>query len=268
MELTIIGSSGSVSGPDNPASCYLLSHGGAHLLLDLGPGGFGGLWSILDPRELTAITLSHLHADHCLDLCAYNVAARYSPSARWPSITVYAPAGAEERMSRAYEPMGEPSETAEWATDFVAWQGFQQIGPFAVHTIPARHTTTAFSLRVEAGGSSLVYSGDTGPNPELIELATGADLLLAEASFTHREDLPVDVHLSARQAAEHAQAAGVRRLVLTHIPPWFSPENAYDEARPHFTGELHCARPGMRLSVDGASADDLGIESLGVDAAR
>lgn len=247
MRLTVIGCSGSTSGPTSPASCYLVQHDGFALVLDLGPGGFGGLWGRLDLRSLGAIALSHLHPDHCLDLCAYNVAATHSPTAPWPRIPVYGPAHTRERMTAAYEPV--PGDQSLWAVDFVTWQHIQTVGPFTVRTGPARHTTEAWSLRVEAGGRSLVYSGDTGPNPGLVDLACDADLLLAEASWPHRDDRPADVHLSARQAAEHASRAGVRTLMLTHVPPWHSLEAMYAEARPHFAGELLLARPGLTLTV-------------------
>ena len=85
MKLTIVGCSGSLSGPDSPASSYLVQAPYQDrmfsLLLDCGPGAMGALYRYLDPREVDAIALSHLHADHCLDLCGYYVAACYSPSA-------------------------------------------------------------------------------------------------------------------------------------------------------------------------------------------
>lgn len=247
VELTIIGCSGSASGPDNPASCYLVHHEGFNLVLDLGPGGFGGLWGHLDLRAVDAIALSHLHPDHCLDLCAFNVAALYSPTAPWGRIPVYGPAYTSQRMTHAY--VAGVGEDPAWAVDFVTWQPSQRIGPFTVTVVPAPHSTEAWSVRLEAGGRSLVYSGDTGPSAGLIELARGADLLLAEAAFMHADDLPLYLHLSGRQAAEHATAADVRTLVITHVPPWHDVGEVYAEARPHFDGELVLARPGLTLRV-------------------
>ncbi|MDO5683189.1 MAG: MBL fold metallo-hydrolase [Propionibacteriaceae bacterium] len=248
MELTIIGCSGSASGPESPASCYLVRHDGFTLVLDMGPGAFGGLWKRLDPREIDAIALSHLHPDHCLDLCAYNVAALYSATAPWRRIPVYGPPGTAERLSRANEPV--PGETSTWAMDFVTWQPTQQVGPFTIRLVPAPHSAPAWSLRVEAGGRALVYSGDTGPSAGLVELARGADLLLAEASFMHADDLPQDVHLSGRQAAEHAAQAEVPTLVITHVPPWHDIDAVHAEARPHFDGNLLLARPGLTVTLD------------------
>lgn len=247
MDLTIIGCSGSASGPGNPASSYLVRHDGFALLLDMGPGAFGRLWGELHPLEIDAIALSHLHPDHCLDLCAFNVAALYAPDAPWRRIPLFGPAHTRARLTAAYEPV--PGDESDWAIDFVTWQPVQRIGPFTVSLVPARHSTEAYSVRLDVDGVSLVYSGDTGPSPALVELARSADLLLAEASFVHSDDLPADLHLSARQAAEHATAAGVRTLVLTHVPPWHSPEAAYAEARPHFAGELVLARPGLTIPL-------------------
>lgn len=246
MELTVIGCSGSGSGPASAASCYLVEHDGFALVLDLGPGAFGALWRHADPRRVDAVALSHLHPDHCLDLCALNVASRHSPGAPWPVIPVFGPAVTAERMERACAP--EPGGTTEWGFEFTTWEPEQRIGPFTVSVVPVNHLIEAYAIRVEAGGHALVYSGDTGACRSLIELASGAHTLVCEASFMDAPDLPA-FHLSGRQAAEHAAAAGVDRLVVTHIPPWHVPEQVYAEARPHFAGDLVLAEPGLRLPV-------------------
>jgi ribonuclease BN (tRNA processing enzyme) len=250
VELVIIGCSGSTSGPEAAASSYLVRHDGFALLLDLGPGAFGALWRICDPREVDAIALSHLHPDHCLDLCAFNVAANYSPTAPWRRVPVHGPANTAERMHRACEP-NLTGPAGHWNCDFVSWQPTQRIGPFEVSVVRAPHTTEAYSIRLDVAGAALVYSGDTGPSPALVELARGADLLLSEAAFRHRDDLPEGVHLSGRWAAEHAEAAGVGTLVLTHVPPWHDPVAVEAEARPHFSGRLVSAQPGLSLTVGG-----------------
>jgi ribonuclease BN (tRNA processing enzyme) len=72
MRLTIVGCSGSFPGPDSPASCYLVEaeHDGAtfRLVLDLGSGALGHLQRYTDLESVDAVVLSHLHADHCLDI--------------------------------------------------------------------------------------------------------------------------------------------------------------------------------------------------------
>src|SRR2546425_798448 len=79
MRLTVIGCAGSFPGPDSPASCYLLEAEGFRLLLDLGNGALGVLQRFAGLFSIDAICLSHLHADHCVDLGSYWVARQYTP---------------------------------------------------------------------------------------------------------------------------------------------------------------------------------------------
>ena len=268
MQLTVVGCSGSISGPGSPASCYLLQapyEGRSFsLVLDLGPGAFGALHRYLDPRTVDAYGFSHLHPDHCLDLCAAYVAARYSPTAPWPRQPVYAPVGAGERLARAYDVPAagagpdEPGPGIAAHFDYRVWAASQQIGPFAVSTVRVAHPVEAYAVRVQEpapGGGSLVFSGDTGPSAALVELARGADLLLVESAFLAGPDLPAGVHLTGAQAAEAGARAGVGTVLLTHIPPWHDPEQVLAEATPHFPGPVALATTGARWSVGPRGGD-------------
>jgi ribonuclease BN (tRNA processing enzyme) len=106
------------------------------------------------------------------------------------------------------------------------------------------HPVETYAVRIEHEGRSLVYSGDTGPSTALAELASGADLLLCEASFLETGENPPDLHLTGRQAGEHARDAGVRRLVLTHVPPWTDRDEVLAEAKEVFDGPVELAVPG------------------------
>ncbi len=255
-----MGCSGSVSGPESPASSYLVRapyEGRTFaLVLDLGPGATGALFRYLDPREVDAIGLSHLHPDHCHDLCGFYVAARYSTTAPWPGISVYGPPGTRERIGRAYEVPGstsrEPGPGIETHFDYRDWQPQQRIGPFLVRAARVDHPVEAYALRVTEDvpdGGSLVFSGDTGPCSALVELARGTDLLLAEAAFLDRPGNPTGLHLSGRDAAEAAAAAGVDHLVLTHIPPWHDRDQVLAEAVPHLDGRVELASPGATWTI-------------------
>ena len=255
----MVGSSGSVSGPDSPASCYLVRapYQGRtfSLVLDLGPGSFGHLYRYLDPREVDAVGLSHLHPDHCLDLCAFYVAARYSSTAPWPRIPVLGPSGSRERLSAAYEVAGssdEPGPGIAGQFEHREWAPAQQVGPFRIETVRVAHPVEAYAVRVSEDvpdGGSLVFSGDTGPCDALVDLAGGADLLLAEAAFLDGAVNPAGLHLTGRDAAVAATRAGVAALVLTHIPPWHDPDVVLAEAVPHFEGPVAVATPGAAWTI-------------------
>jgi ribonuclease BN (tRNA processing enzyme) len=218
VRLTVVGCSGSGPGPASPASCYLVEQDGFRLLLDLGNGSFGALQGVIDPDTVDAVYLSHLHADHCLDVAPFVVWHRYSGRSSGRRIPLYAPAGAERRLALAYDGGGPAlADVFEFA---VVTPGSFTIGPFAVQTARTAHPVECHAVRLTAGGRSLVYTGDTGPSEQVVGLARGADVLLCEAAHPEQPGLPTALHLNGREAGEHAAAAGVGRLLLTHVPPW------------------------------------------------
>lgn len=242
MKLTVIGCSGSVPGPDSAASSYLVTAEGFNLILDLGSGALGSLQRHLAVSEIGAIGLSHLHPDHCMDLCGLYVATKYAPGAPVPRIPVYGPPGTASRMALAYDLPADPGMEGE--LEFHTWQHVQTIGPFTVRTALMVHPVPDYAIRVEHGNKSLVYTGDTGPNDALIELARGADLLLSEAALQDDDPRnPTDLHLTPADAGEQAKKAGVKRLVITHVPPWYDRETQAENARRTYPGLVEIATP-------------------------
>lgn len=244
MDLTIVGCSGSFPGADSAASCYLVEADGFRMLLDLGNGALGSLQRYAALGDIDAVCISHLHADHCLDMCSYQVFRTYHPSGPLPSIPVYGPAGTAERLDRAAG--GDSGHSMTETFDFVTLTpGKVEIGPFAVTCERMNHPVETFAFRLEHEGRAITYSADTGPTERLVSLAAGADVLLCEASFTRGPGLPVNLHLTAFQAGEHAARAGVGRLVLTHLVPWSSRERVQAEAALSYPDALTLAAPGM-----------------------
>ncbi len=218
MKLTVVGCAGSAPGPKSAASCYLVEHDGFRLLLDLGNGAFGPLQGHTDPASIDAVFLSHLHADHCLDVAPFVVWHRYSGRSTPGLVPLYAPVGAERRLALAYD-MDSAGLTDVF--DFVpVGPGSFALGPFEVTLARTVHPVECYAIRLTAGGRSLVYTADTGPSDRVVELARGADVLLAEAAHPPGQDLPPGLHLTGKEAGEHAAAAAVGRLLLTHVPAW------------------------------------------------
>lgn len=229
MRVIIAGCSGSYPGPDSPASCYVVEANGFRLVLDLGNGALGPLQRYVGLYDIGAVLLTHLHPDHCADLCSYYVARKYRPSGRPPRIPVYGPAGTAERMAHAYgmAPYPGMSDTFEFRD---LQPGQLEMGPLRVRVERVNHPIETFGVRITDNHSAMTYSGDTGETATLVDLARDADLLLAEASFLEGEDNPPDLHLTGRQAADHAARAGATRLVLTHLVPWHDPKRVLADA--------------------------------------
>lgn len=250
MLVTAVGVSGSYPGPDSPASCYLVQaeHEGRtwSLALDLGNGSVGALQRYAEPVFLDAVLLSHLHPDHCLDICPLYVMLAHHPRHRREGrMPVHAPAGAAGRLARAYEVDAPADLTDRYEfCDLADGQVFE-VGPFRVTPVPVFHPVTTFGFRVEADGGVVAYTGDTGATPRLTDLMRGADLVLADSAFVDGRDHAVGVHMSGRQVAEAAEAAGgVKRLVLTHIPSWNDAEQVRAQAA--------AIRPDAEVATPGA----------------
>jgi ribonuclease BN (tRNA processing enzyme) len=248
MRVTVVGCAGSFPGPNSPASCYLLEAEGFRLVLDLGNGALGALQRHTELFGVDAICVSHLHADHCVDLGAYWVARQYTVDGPRPPIPVLGPRGTAERIL-GFGGEGMTAVRARFAFRDLA-PGPLELGPFRLTADHVNHPVETFGFRVEHGGWRLVYSADTGESAALVRLAEGADLLLCEASFLDAPDLPPNLHLTARQAAAHASRAGVGQLVLTHLVPWNDQERTLAEAAGSYQGPLSLAASGLVLGPD------------------
>jgi ribonuclease BN (tRNA processing enzyme) len=255
VDVTIVGCSGSFAGPDSPASSYLVrtEHEGRSwsLVLDLGNGALGSLQRHVRPYDVDAFFLSHLHADHCLDMCGLYVMMKYVPGGpgrdRMP---VWGPPGSGSHLAAAYG--NKEVEDVFGILDFTDLVDRKpvEVGPFTVTPFRVNHPVEAYGFRVEAGGRTFVYTGDTDTCDALTPLMTGADLVLADAAFVEGRDPLPDIHLTGRRAAEAAvRAGGVGRLMLTHIPAWNDPEVCRAQAAAVWPGAVELARPGMTYAV-------------------
>lgn len=248
MRVTVVGCSGSFAGPRSPASSYLVQHEAEgrtwHLLLDLGSGALGALQRHLSPDVLDAVVLSHLHPDHCVDLCGLYVSRRYRPAGPLPHrLPVHGPAGTAERVSMMYHGLEPGGMQAQFDFQVVADAVPLTVGPFTVTPYVVNHPVEAYGYRVEAGGSVLAFSGDTDDCDNLTPLLAGADLALLDSAFVDGRDHTPDIHLSGSRAAGAAvRAGGVRRLVLTHLPSWNDPEVCRAQAAAVWPGDVELAR--------------------------
>ena len=251
MKLTVVGCAGSYPTPDSPASCYLIEHDGAQIVLDMGNGALGQLQRHLDPvldPSFIGVVLTHCHIDHCADVGSLYVMRHYGPSRPPGRLDLLGPRETRERVAGVY---GMPD--AAVLDDEFAVAAFTEspvnLGPFEVLAVPARHPVESYSVRVSAGGRSITYSGDTGPNPDLPALAQGTDLALFEGSLVTADDNPVDLHMTGAEAGRAATEAGAGLLVITHMVTWNDNDEVMAEARANFSGSVERAEPGMTITL-------------------
>ncbi len=199
----------------------------------------------LPPQRLRALVLTHFHPDHVsgvpLLLMDLWLLGRTAP------LDIY---GLDHTLTRL--------EILLDLYGWRAWPGFYPVhfhripgdlsAPFlqTQHTrwfaLPVRHMIPALGLRVEmpTWGQTLAYSGDTGPCPEVVQLARGADVLFHEATGEGTG------HSSAEQAGSIAAEAGVSALYLVHTDPHRRAELA-QRAQSTFSGPVVVAEDGLTL---------------------
>jgi len=200
--------------PGAVGAAYLVRHGGDAVLLDLGQGAFANLAGLIEPSRLTGVVVSHLHPDHFVDLVPLRHYLRYEfePPRR---VRVLGPAGLAERLDALHAQPG----FAAAALDVEALaEGERRLGSLLVEARRVHHAGESFAFRLSLDGrSGLVYSGDCGLPDDLVPLLRPGDTLLAEATFGADDVAPGSNHLNAHDLGRLAAAAGVARLLITHV---------------------------------------------------
>ena len=255
MRLTVIGCSGSFAGPDSPASSYLVQaeQDGRtwSVVLDLGNGALGPMQRHVDLAELDAVFISHLHPDHCVDVCGLYVTRKYRPSGQVPGqLPIHAPSGAGQRFALMYHGLEHGGMTSQFAVHTLADAQVTRVGPMSITAYRVNHPVEAYGFRVEADGAVLAYTGDTDSCDALNPLLTGADLALMDSAFVDGRDDTAGIHLSGSRAAKAAlDAGGVSRLMLTHIPAWNDKQVCRAQAAAIWSGEVELAEPDATYEV-------------------
>ncbi len=251
MKLTVLGSTAGAPSRTNPASGYLIEDGGTSIWLDAGTGTFMELAKRIDPGTLDAVVISHVHVDHCADLYGLYGYLAFGPSGDVP-VKVLVPPGAAAHLAAFARATEEHVFNVVLDIVEVAPGDTVMVGDVSLRFGEAIHPVPALVTRVEAGGVSLVYSGDTGPGGDLLAIAAGADALLCEASIIGvRDERTYEYHLTAIEAGETAAGAGVGRLILTHIGALMNPQDSVDEASEVFAGQIAYAAHEAVFEIEG-----------------
>lgn len=240
LTVTVLGSSGSYAAPDNPCTGFLVRSRRASVLYDCGPGTTGPLQRSLDLSDLTAIVVSHCHPDHWLELPVLrNVFTWFVPRS---GIPVYGTARtAEMDEAVTVRVPGAPSPF-DWTV--VDASARVTIADQQWTFDRTDHPVETLAARVASDDAVVMFTSDTGPGWRFDEFGHGVDAAFCDASHLSGLEGQGIPHLSAREAAVRARAAGAARLVLTHLVPGSDPEAHRDEAAAAYGGPVDVAAPG------------------------
>jgi ribonuclease BN (tRNA processing enzyme) len=266
MRLTVLGGCGAWPTAGLACSGYLVEHDGFRVLIDPGYAVLPRLLQVIGATEVDAVLVSHGHPDHCADLNPLLRARvlgtrvlgapalgddalgdeqdRHGRQDPPPRLPVYAPQAALGPVLALDRP-GMLDDALD-LHEFRPGEEFA-VGPFGVRSWLLPHWLPNAGLRLDADGSSLAYTGDTGPSPELLDLAANADIYLAEATYPWAVPADSARYLSsARQAGQTAARAGAGRLMLTHLWPGTDPTTAVEAAAASYDGPVSVATPDAR----------------------
>lgn len=254
MRLTVLGRSPAVPNPAEACAGYLVEAGGARVLVDIGPGVVAQLLTRHHPDELDAVVVSHMHADHMLDLVTLRYVYPWRARPRNERLRVVMPPGSADQLldlargagnARHFEDSFRLSEHD--GSSPVSFTGVSFTPIETVHFIPC------WGFRIQADGRLLSYTADTAPCGGLEDLADGADLLLSEATLrTLDEDAqPPEErgHLLPAEAGDAARQAGSKSLMLTHLPVEDGAAEARRAATEAFGAEVIIAEPNRTYEV-------------------
>ena len=249
FELIVLGANGTFPTDQGATTGFLLRADGAAIWIDAGTGTFGNLQRYVSFFEIDALVLSHLHLDHIMDVYPLYYALRYSPDTKGPiGLPVYAPPGAEAFLGRILSDEGCDFDGYLKFTDLQAGDKIE-LGPFRFGFVKSRHPIETMAMRIETETGSLAYTSDSAPSDDLVELARGVDLLVAEASLQQPVEKLAEVHMTAEEAGQLAAKADVGRLVLTHLTPGLDPKISIKQAARHYPGEILLAADNVRFEV-------------------
>ena len=259
MRVTVLGKSPSWQDAGGACSGYLVEDGTTSLLLDCGNGVFAKLRRYRDYTDLDAVVVSHLHADHFLDLVPYAYALTYAPRQQpvpvhvWPGTDsparpiLHAPPGAREKFRQIVGAWGN-EELIENAFDLREYDPADEleIGSLRLRFCEVPHFVQTCAIRLSStnGGGTFVYGADSAPNEQLVGFADGADLLMVEGTLPRPEREGARGHLTPHEAGEHAARAKAGRVVITHISDELGDDWARAEAERGYGGTVEVAREG------------------------
>ncbi len=220
MRVTFIGSGDAFGSGGRFNTCIMVETVATRLLVDCGASSLVALRKLgIDPNSIDGIAVGHLHGDHFGGLPFFLLDAQLVSRRRKP-LRLIGPPGFEERLRAAQEIFFPRSSTvaADYALELseIAPGESQRVGEIAITAFEVDHFCAAppLALRLESGGKSLCYTGDTEWTERLIEAARDVDLLIAEAYFF---DKKIRWHLDYATLLRNLDRLGAKRVILTHM---------------------------------------------------
>jgi len=250
MELYVLGSGTCIPTVERGPSGLALALGSHLIFFDGGGGSLRQMVRLgLDYRQVDFLCLTHFHPDHVSDLVPFLFALNYTVDfIRLLPLHIIGPPGLENFYSKVRETFDQwIASKTYYLYLHPATEDRLDFSDFAIETLPMRHSDASIGFRVEAGGKSIVYSGDTDYCENIVRLGKKADLLILECSFP--DERKAAGHLTPTIAGRIAREASCKKLLLTHFYPVFQGYDIVKKSQKEFSGEILLAEDGMKINI-------------------
>jgi ribonuclease BN (tRNA processing enzyme) len=215
VRVTFLGSGNAFAAGGRSHACILLQHGGGTLLLDCGGSSLPAITRTIDPGDIDAVAISHLHGDHIGGIPFLLDEQKWNGRTR--PIVLGGPPSLQERVLEVAHGYRMDLTHLPYETRFVVLgRDPAELAGMEATALPVQHTADSepHGLRVRVDGKLIAYSGDAIWTDALPALADGADLFICECTHFEKRD---PVHLNAQDLAQHRSQLRAQRVLLTHL---------------------------------------------------
>jgi len=210
MEVIVLGNNGPYADKGGACSSYLIKNKETNILVDCGPGSTANLFKYIDPVDLDAIIISHLHYDHLSDLYSLG----YYLNMKKSKVDLYLPDNPRDVFLTF-------KDNSAFEVYAICDCYMKTVNDVLVTFCEMTHPIKSFACKFRDSNSTFVYSGDTNYNIRLGEFSKNSDLLIVDGGNTKPHLTPEDCDIVYYEATP-------KLFVVSHLNPMFDNENIFD----------------------------------------